>query len=413
MIVLCALFCTAALVPVQAWAQEAEAKSAGEELEDDALGDLLFEDQAIDRRDPESKGSGKGLAAKESEAESDNDLFLENTRWALDLSTRALIDTRDRDWRGLHAVGLDLHKVFSGEAGDWGTLVAQLYLTRVDRLRRRPYFFDDDHDWELVVRIFNFNLTALANGRFNIRVGHFDMPYGLEYTINTNGTIRQFLTVPNLGLKNDFGVTLNGVLDFCEYEFALSRGTWNEFYERNQPFILSGRIGSPRENNIILGLSGFYGEVAGPAAAGTQVRDLLSQQVAGRGTTQRWRAGLDFQYYWKQWGLIAESSYGRDGHEFQRSNRGQGKWNSLVELSWQATPIFQLYSQYRAFITRNPRGSSTDVTNLATGLRWTPALVKPRAETTWALSLQLNQALSTADHSPRPLTFILQFRVRL
>lgn len=399
------------------WSVAVAEESSDPELEaddEDLLEDLVFEEEHSGKNRGAGFTAGQLTQNTELRAEqSDSADLYENLRWTIDLSSRGIVDTRVQKLRGIQAIGLDFHKVFTRGTKDWGTLVAQLYFTRIDRLRARPYFFDDAHDSELVVRIFNFNFTALFDGRFNIRAGHFDIPYGLEYSINTNGTLRQFLTVANLGLKNDFGLTVNGVLKYFEYEIALSRGTWNEYYARNEPFIYSGRIGSGRENNLIAGLSGFYGEVAGPSPTGTLIRDRLSQQLARRTTIRRWRLGLDFQYYWNRFGVIGETSYGLDGSRSDRSGRGQQKWNSLVELSWQADPFLQIYTQYRAFYTKVPRAQSVDVTNLTTGLRWTPVVWKPRSETNWAFSIQGTQSLSTANHSPRSLSLSLQFRVRI
>lgn len=409
------LCCVHSLSPTELWAEDPPNKvgTGRDSSGDKSLEDILFEGQEPKSAPMKSAQLSSDQLLWELDTPSEPNPFTANLRWTLDLSSRGIVETGARKWRGVHAIGLDVHKVFSSASKDWGTLVAQLYLTRIDRVEQKPYFFDDNHDWELVVRIFNFNLTGLFDGRLNLRAGHFDIPFGLEYTINTNGTLKQFLTVANLGLKNDFGFTVNGVLKDLEYEVAISRGTWNELYSRNDPFIFSGRMGSTRENNFIVGVSGFYGDVATPSTNGPRVLDLIGQQRARRETIRRWRVGIDLQYYWYKLGFIGESSVGVDARRFQQSSRGQRKWNSLLEINWQFDSTVQLYSQYRAFLTQLPRSSHFDETSLTSGLRWTPALYQLRAETRWALSAQLSQQLSNADHSPRDLSLSLQFRVRL
>lgn len=176
-----------------------------------------------------------------------------NLRLTLDLSSRISLSTRRGKVGTEHVIGLDLHKVFSDAEGDWGTLRLQPYLTRIDNLNQRPAFFEDDDDWELVFRFCDFNFTRIGRGRFNIRMGHFEVPYGLEHLLDTNGTLRQFIPGRNLGLKADWGVSINGVFPQFEYEVALTRGTGNEFFHRGEPFALAGRIGTPRDRNFVLG----------------------------------------------------------------------------------------------------------------------------------------------------------------
>ena len=88
-----------------------------------------------------------------------------------DLSSRVVHSGVD-DFH-LGAVGLDLHRVYSSEQGDIGTLTLQPYLLRIDSARNAPPLFDDGDDWALQWRIANFNYTGLGHGRFNVRLGHF------------------------------------------------------------------------------------------------------------------------------------------------------------------------------------------------------------------------------------------------
>ena len=133
----------------------------------------------------------------------------ENLRMTVDLSSRIGL-TRGGGTAYQHVIGLDSHKVISGEGGDWGTVVMQGYLTRIDNQAQHPPFFDGADDTQFVYRIVNLNLTRYGRGRFNVRVGHFEIPFGLEHVINTNGTLRDFMHGPNLGVKADWGAGVNG-----------------------------------------------------------------------------------------------------------------------------------------------------------------------------------------------------------
>lgn len=157
-----------------------------------------------------------------------------------------------------------------------------------------PPFFEDDHDQELVYRIFNFNYTALARGRFNIRVGHYEIPYGLEHVVNTNGTLRDYTPGRNLGVKADWGTGVNGGFDKFEYEIGLSRCTGNVYSSDGNPYILAGRIGTPRDENVVAGFSFMVGDVAQP---GTSEK-----------TRNRKRFGPDIQVRRGPWSMVAEAS---------------------------------------------------------------------------------------------------------
>ena len=76
-----------------------------------------------------------------------------------------------------------------------------------------PPFADGPNDWEF--------WHVSGDGRFNIKMGHFEMPYGIEHTINSNGTLRQFST--NLGTKVDWGVTFNGTCFFMKLVWGVDR----------------------------------------------------------------------------------------------------------------------------------------------------------------------------------------------
>ena len=315
-----------------------------------------------------------------------HDAVLENARYTIDLSTRATYRTSLDEWAFDQFLGIDYAKTFSSLTGDWGTLNAQFYLTRSDNQWRHPYFIEDENDWELVTRITNFNFTGLADGKFNIRVGHFEIPYGLEVGVNSSGTLRQLLTRPNLGVKTDWGVGINGTLPKFKYEFTLSRGTGNEYHSRGEPFVFAGRIGTADDQESFTGspsygISGFYGDVLG----------------ANSKITNRLRVGIDATRYLGPFTVLGELSAGQDGDA--------NVVNGLGELNW-ITPgeSTTVYTQVR-LLNREFTDEWDDATTSVFGIRYTP-------DNSWALSAQYEQGWSGFNAANGDGFFAMQARYR-
>ena len=284
------------------------------------------------------------VSADNTNSSSNSSHWLDNSRQALDFSSRFTRDLKQHEWSRQYVAGFDFHKVFAGPGGDVGTLVLQPYLVKLSNVSKPPFFFDDGDDTELTWRIANFNYTALSYGTFNIRAGHFEIPFGLEQNIDTNGTIRQY-TFVDRGVKADWGFSVNGVFPSLEYEVALTRGSSNKISNRDDPYVFSGRIGTPSTGNLITGFSWFQGKV-----------------LNAKGATKRQRIGFDMAYYHKQWEALTEVSFGE--------NEGNGTANTLLEVSWR-NPVENVHSymQYRQKheeITGDWKNSSS----MTAGINW-------------------------------------------
>jgi len=177
---------------------------------------------------------------------------------------------------GLYALGLDYFNVFSSSKGDIGTLVFQPYLVRLDARNFVPDVSSKESNSGLIWRMANFNFTGLGRGRANVRVGHFELPFGLEQIAQTNGTLNQMNALANTGLKTDWGVSLNGEVPGLEYELGFMRGGGNGLKtDANGYFV--GRIGLPRYNAWWLGVSGVSGELE----VGGDLTDLDAVAIDG------------------------------------------------------------------------------------------------------------------------------------
>ena len=289
-----------------------------------------------------------------------------NLRWTSDFSTRTSFDPITKRFSFEQAIGLDTHLVLTGPKGDLGTFVLQGYLTRIDNVASHPAFFDDTTDWEMVLRIFSFNFTGLGRNRPHIRVGHIELPYGLEQLIDTNGTLRQLGLPRNLGVKADWGVTVNGETRALEYEVGLSRGTGQRISGHGGPFVVAGRVGSPRHRRLVVGMSAMHGRIVNPGAVALW-RHGFSQPIETPSTSvsiRRTRVGVDMHSYAGPFRLMGEVSVGRD---YQ-----QAVVNSLVGVDWNNPPeSLTLYLQATEFMQRYEPGW-VDAVSVAVGMKYRP-----------------------------------------
>lgn len=305
----------------------------------------------------------------------------ENLRLAGDLSSRVVFRSEEEQAHYQNVIGFDLYKVFSGSEGDWGTLILQGYLTRIDDRNPHPKIFSDEDDWKFVYRIFNFNYSGLGLGKPNIRVGHFEVPYGLEHVINTNGTLRQYGQKSNLGLKADWGISLNGYGQTMDYEVSLTQAsgqdvTWRGLEDR---YALTGRLGQRDWLDMVdVGVSAYYAEL---------------EADGGR----RWRLGTDARWYYRRAAVWGEVSLGE--------NEGDSILNGLLEFnlinnlaSWLGYAQLFYYSQ-------NGTSGWDEAVDFTVGVRYTP-------DNYWALSSQLKQGLAAFQGRQRVTELAFQIRYR-
>lgn len=288
------------------------------------------------------------VSSSQSAEEVDSEVFGANSRWSIDAATR-LTNNLDKDNRHfMHVIGLDLHKVFSSKNHDIGTLTLQPYIVKLNNVTNAPLNFDDGNDTQLTWRIANFNYTGLAQGRFNIKVGHFEIPFGLEYQLDTNGTLRQ-ITSNDRAIKADWGVSVNGILPNIEYEIALTRGSGSEITSRDNPHVFSGRIGTSSHKNLVTGFSWFTGEVLGK-----------------NGVTRHNKVALDVSYYYYQWQFMLESSIGEKADV--------NTTNSFVEAMWtNPKETFSTYLQLgykNDHINHKVSDAESSTSYWVTGVQW-------------------------------------------
>jgi hypothetical protein len=333
--------------------------------------------------------------------------FGDNLRVDVDFLARVQTTSRRAEAESFLALGLDIRKVFSDAQGDIGTAVLQPYLVRKDNAYMMPTrMIDTDQDDAFSVELhdFYFNYTKLGRGKTNIKIGHFDVPFGIDPLVDTHFTLRQYQAMHDAGFKKDWGVSLNGALPDLDYAVSVTTGTGKDLTGISKdPHLFAGRVGTPSDRNTIFGLSALYGEVIDDHGAhrvdeGDPRGDFRQMENIVR----RWRVGLDGTHIVNQWTIRGETTGGKDFD--------QTVFDALAEVEWtNSTEMFSAYLQGRYNGQDGFEGWSADVQSRA-GLRW-------RINSTVALSAQWIHEFEhfASDegglHRPED-TYSLQFRVR-
>ncbi len=312
---------------------------------------------------------------------------VENFRYSVDLSTRFLHDSFPNKSGFQNAVGFDAYTKITSAERDLATIVIQLYGMRLDGHPRPAPFFEGEDDWELMPRINTMNIHLLPDRSLNLKIGHYEIPYGLEVPINSNGTIRQLNHGPNLGVKVDYGVGLNGTLKHFQYDFGISRGAGVEFDLDTDAYIFAGRIGTVTDRESFYGIN----------SVGLSVFHMESDKAGRSNTLRRQRVGLDGQYYMGPFGAMGEFSVGHDSDRFLV--------NSLAELNVvnrKETLLFYLQYRHRSI----DRPAAWDrFANIGAGIRWAP-------DNHWALSAQIDRTVEHFGSLPESTLAQLQLRYR-
>ena len=188
--------------------------------------------------------------------------FKDNLRWKIDQSVRARVD-REGDISTFLFFGLDLYSVITNQNRDLVTILFQPYVHRVDNFMPTA-LYDREDDWELVWRFVSANFHVASDGSFNIQAGHFEVPFGLEYETDTNGTLYNYTHPQNFRMKADWGVNVNGTTDAITYNLSATRGSGNEYRSDGDPGVLAGRLGSNFDLRNRYGVSFFDGDVRTP-----------------------------------------------------------------------------------------------------------------------------------------------------
>ena len=301
--------------------------------------------------------------------------YFENSRINFDLSSRISYHERNDESQFQQFIGFDFYSPLNDGVKDWGYITLQPYLHRIDNGTRTPTYYSDPHDWEFILRTAAITYTGFGYNLPWIRVGHFEVPFGVEHTKNTFGNLHQYAQTQKLGVKVDWGLAMGQELENWQYEFSLTRGSGVNYRDRENPYAFSGRIATLNDDYWAAGLSFFYGDV---------LREKIVQN--------RQLVAIDFQYYWNSFGFLAEIHAG-DIDE-------RDTFGSLVEVNWRnIDETLEFYAQYHFRDTReNPDLSSIVIGSI---YRFRPDLI---------ISAQMTNELSQVRDNFRENIFQIQIR---
>lgn len=214
---------------------------------------------------------------------------IENSRLSFDLSSRSSYWNEADELTLQHFIGIDFYKIITVDGADFGSLTIQPFINRIDNGYRTPGVYDDNHDWEFLFRTFALNINAWGVDKPYFKLGHFEIPFGGEYNKDTFGDLHQYGQGLKMGMKMDWGFAVGQELKDWNYEFALTRGSGMKYRDREDPYAISGRIGTLNDDTFVYGLSIFHGEILKDKT--TIKRDVL---------------GLDFEYFLGNKSILVE-----------------------------------------------------------------------------------------------------------
>ena len=194
------------------------------------------------------------------------------------------------------------------------------------------------------------------------------------------------ITGPNLGLKSDWGVGINGDLSKVSYALTVTRGSGLDYYHNGNPWAVTARVGSRQRSQDFFGIPGM------DLAAFTGNIRLPSGRFV-----DRTRIGFDGQWYRGPWGLMTEVSVGEDD--------GRDILNSFLELNaLSRNGKTAAYAQGRWF-RRKTSGDWQSAGAATFGLRLTP-------DSHWSVSFQYTHEIDIFANREDERVLDLQIRFR-
>ena len=283
------------------------------------------------------------------------------------------VSTGEDNFNSWDSIGFEAYKKFSGESGDWGEGDIQFRMTYspLKNMIVTPMSGNFPAIGQPVLH--NAFMTIRGNGgRNNIRIGHFDVPFGFEPDVDTHPTLLQTLHMLNFGYVKDWGISMGGQLESIDYEVGMFTGTGENFMLDRGAYLLSGRITNPNIETFRWGIS---------AAGGKTMRE-------DGNVLSLWRMGFDTQYYYAQWtfkgeiyggqtdshtayGILGEVDYTFPGEnlelelQFQRSSNNTDLPDSdttalIAGLTYKLSESWAVRSAYSHYFNLPAVNDSTD-----------------------------------------------------
>jgi len=244
------------------------------------------------------------------------------------------------DLSNKNSLGFEALKRFSSKKRDWASALVQLRFVQyaheymlMNTTPMSPSHVEGIYDGKIELHDAYFKYSGPFKGRLNFRIGHFDVPFGLEENTDTHSTLVQLISTRNIGFKKDWGLSILGEFSEFDYNFSITRGSGIEFIDKGDNFLLSGRIGTPSTENFVIGISALYGEVRDSMGImrGMHMTNMTNYYFndttrPGDDIVRRYRVGLDGTFIYGPYTFKSEASFGEDVD--------QSVINGLVEIDY-------------------------------------------------------------------------------
>lgn len=209
-----------------------------------------------------------------------------------------------------HSVGFEMLKKFSSSTATLGAFDLQMRLVRRDNFhevlndaegRNRLGWFAEYHN--LYLDLYNVLNPLLSDagrsantGRFNLRVGRFYLPFGLNLQTDTHGTVLQLSNERNFGFERDWYAGLWGSINAdLNYDCYYLLGSGYDASFKGQSGLIGTRLSLSSKYFNEYGIEGGLSFLSG---------QRISEHALERSPSLAMRAGSE--------GFIATRRYGGD-----------------------------------------------------------------------------------------------------
>lgn len=250
--------------------------------------------------------------------------ILPASSWAEGLQLSGGVDGRythenhpQQDEVELKGLFLNLRQVWADETGDRWIGVAQA---------------DFDHNFE-DIRPYQVYLQYKGPlGKWNVRAGHYLLPFGLLATYDTERFVLQGFEDTSLGIRKDTGAQFLGHSGDWDYAVSVSDGLSDiRFADSRANPVLTARLAYVKDDWQI-GLSTLIGR---PWA---RFEPLVGEEDTSASFTQERRAAFDATKSFGPLTVRAEAGGGTDN--------GRGVWGGVVLADYALLPKLDLNTRY-------------------------------------------------------------------
>jgi len=229
-----------------------------------------------------------------------------------------------------NSVGFEDYRRYSGSGGD--------FLTTDVQVRLALYASRATDVWGIEVH----NAYAAYKVAFGhrLRLGHFDVPFGLEPVVDTHGTLLQTLAMSSTGFKQDWGVGLAGGLGALDYQVAAQIGSGMALRRKDGSFVAAGRVGASAGGNAGAGVSLLCGRVLESMGMET----IPANRLTSNDAIEKRLAALDGNYLYGPVLLEGEMIYGESGGRPVFGYLAQADCTVQSDQNWHIEAQFQSWT---------------------------------------------------------------------